>query len=204
VRDEASTTYVGVIEPAPAFGQRIYAEAVRRGIERARQVIVLGDGAPWIWGIAEEHFPGAIQILDLYHVREHLGTLAQVVYGSGSPTSEIWKTDRWAELDAGDVDRILVAMGRLRPRELQASEEVRKAIAYFEVNAERMRYAAFRSLDLFVGSGVVEAGCKTIVCQRLKLSGMHWTIRGANDIIALRCCALSGRWEEFWESRSSA
>jgi hypothetical protein len=203
VRDEDSTTYVGAIEPAEAFGRRIYAEAVRRGIPRAAQGIVLGDGAPWIWGIAEEHFPGAIQIVDLYHAREHLADLGTLVYGRGSAASKSWTTARRKALDAGDVERVVAALERLRPRGAEVQKAVRRARGYFETNAERMRYARFRSQGLFVGSGVVEAGCKTVVGFRLKQSGMRWTVRGANAIIALRCADLSGRWEEFWEARSA-
>src|SRR3990170_1998629 len=203
VRDEDSSTYVGAIEPAEAFGRRIYAEAVRRGIPRAAQVIVLGDGAPWIWGIAEEHFPGAIQIVDLYHAREHLADLSKLVYGPGSAASKRWTTARRKELDAGDVERVVAAMGRLRARGAEVQQAVRRGRGYFETNAKRMRYARFRSQGLFVGSGVVEAACKTVVGFRLKQSGMRWTVRGANAIIALRCADLSGRWEEFWEARSA-
>ena len=204
VRDEGSTTYVGAIQSAEAFGPRIYAEAVRRGVERAEQVIVLGDGAVWIWGIAEEHFHSAIQIVDLYHAREHLAGLGKVLYGPLSTQSKNWTAAQCEELDAGEVERIVTAMGRVRPRNEEAKEEVRKAMVYFQTNAERMRYGRFRSQGLFVGSGVVEAGCKTIIGQRLKQSGMRWTVRGANAIIALRCCEVSGRWEEFWEARSVA
>lgn len=202
VRDEASTTYVGAIETAEEFGPRIYAEAVRRGVTRAEKVIVLGDGAPWIWGIADEHFHGAIQIVDLYHAREHLAGLGKVLYGPLSTQSKTWTAARCEELDAGEVERVVIAMGRVRPQEEKAKEEIRKAVLYFQTNSERMRYARFRSQGLFVGSGVVEAGCKTIIGRRLKQSGMRWTVRGANAIIALRCCELSGRWEEFWEARS--
>ena len=201
VRDEDSTTYVGAIETAECFGGRIYAEAARRGIARANKVIVLGDGAKWIWNIAEENFPKAVHIVDLYHAREHLGKVAKLVYGSKSQKSTEWLSVRRDELDAGDVEAVITAMGKLRPRDKETREEVATEAEYFRSNAERMRYTKFRSQGLFVGSGVVEAGCKTIFGQRLKLSGMHWTVRGANAIIALRCCQLSGRWEEFWESR---
>lgn len=165
-------------------------------------MIVLGDGAPWIWGIADEHFHGAIQIVDLYHAREHLAGLGKVLYGPLSTQSKTWTAARCEELDAGEVERVVIAMGRVRPQEEKAKEEIRKAVLYFQTNSERMRYARFRSQGLFVGSGVVEAGCKTIIGRRLKQSGMRWTVRGANAIIALRCCELSGRWEEFWEARS--
>jgi hypothetical protein len=204
VRDEASTSYIGAIEPAEAFGRRLYAEAVRRGVQRAAQVIVLGDGAPWIWGIAAEHFPGAIQIVDLYHAREHLAALGKLFYGPSSAAATKWTAARSEELDAGEIEQIVAALGRLRPRHTEGQEAVRKARSYFETNAERMRYARFRRQGLFVGSGVVEAACKTIIGFRLKQSGMRWTVRGANAIIALRCAELSGRWEEFWEARAAS
>ena len=107
------------------------------------------------------------------------------------------------QLDEGDVEAVLSSMRRLRPTAEKVKEELRKTVNYFESNIERMRYAEFRRQGLFVGSGVIEAGCKTIVGQRLKQSGMRWSLWGANAIIALRCAQLSGRWEEFWEMRAT-
>lgn len=202
IRDEDSTSYVGAIETAEAFGPRIYAEAVRRGLRQAQKVVMLGDGGPWIWGIAAQHFPWATQIVDLYHAREHLANLGKMVYGPTSTEAKQWAAVRCAQLDAGDVEAVITSMRRLRPRPHNVQEEVRKAIDYFQTNQERMRYAKFRSEGLFVGSGVVEAGCKTVIGLRLKQSGMRWTVSHANAIIALRCCQLSGRWEQFWEQRS--
>jgi hypothetical protein len=202
IRDEDSTTYVGAIETAEAFGPRIYAEAVRRGLRQAQKVVVLGDGGPWIWGIAAQYFPWATEIVDLYHAREHLANLGKVVYGPVSAEAKPWAAARSQQLDDGDVEAVLTSMKRLRPRQQNVRKEVRKAIDYFQTNKERMRYAKFRSQGLFVGSGVVEAGCKTVIGLRLKQSGMRWTVNHANAIIALRCCQLSGRWEEFWEQRS--
>ncbi len=204
VRDEASTTYVGAIEVAEAFGWRIYGEAERRGARRAAQLIIIGDGALWVWGIADEHFPNATQIVDLYHAREHLIDLSKIVYGVGHRNAKQWAALRLAQLDAGEVEAILSSMRRLRPTAANVKEELRKTVNYFESNLERMRYAEFRRQGLFVGSGVIEAGCKTIVGQRLKQSGMRWSLRGANAIIALRCAQLSGRWEEFWEMRAAS
>jgi hypothetical protein len=204
VRDEASTSYVGAIEKADLFGGRIYAEAVKRGLSRAQQVSVLGDGAKWIWGIADEHFPGATQIVDLYHAREHLATVAKLLYGStGDKTAQEWLSARRDELDEGNVQNVTAALSKLRPKDKAIRKAVKTEMGYFRRNAKRMRYAEFRSQGLFVGSGVVEAGCKTVIGQRLKLSGMHWTVKGANAIIALRCCQMSNRWEEFWESRAT-
>ncbi len=203
VRDPESTTYVGAIETAEAFGRRIYAEAIRRGLTRAAKVIVIGDGAPWIRGIAEEHFPGAVPIVDLYHARQHLADLAKTVYAVGRVRSKQWLAARVEELDAGAVEAVVTSLRRLRPPEQIAKDQRNKAIDYFQTNRQRMRYAEFRRQGFFVGSGVVEAGCKTIIGQRLKRSGMHWTVRGANAIIALRCCQMSGRWEAFWERRAA-
>lgn len=202
LRDDASTSYVGAIETAEEFGPRIFTEAIRRGRRRAEQLIVIGDGAHWIWNLADEHFPGATQIVDLYHAREHIAGLAKLLYGPRTPRATAWTEARTEALDAGDVEEIVSAMGRLRPSARTPKDELRKAIGYFEGNAERMRYNRFRAQGLFVGSGVVEAGCKTVIGHRLKQSGMRWTVRGANAIIALRCCELSGRWESFWEARA--
>ena len=202
IRDEDSTTYVGAIESAEVFGSRIYAEAVRRGLRQAQKVVVLGDGGPWIWGIAAQCFPWATETVDLYHAREHLANLGKLVYGPTSTEAKQWASARSEQLDDGDLEAVVTSMKRLRPRQNNAGKEVRKAINYFQTNKERMRYAKFRQQGLFVGSGVVEAGCKIVVGLRLKQSGMRWTVNHANAIIALRCCQLSRRWEEFWEQRA--
>lgn len=204
IRDAASTSYVGAIETAEVFGPRIYAEALRRGLRQAQKVIVLGDGAPWIWGLATEYFPGAIQCVDLFHARQHLAELGKVAFGPKSIEAKQWSDSRSDELDLSNVEAVIESMRQIEPRDEHARDEIRKAMDYFERNKKRMRYASFRSQGLFVGSGVMEAGCKTIVGQRLKPSGMRWTVSGANKIIALRCCQLSGRWEEFWETRAAA
>ena len=141
--------------------------------------------------------------MDLYHARQHLAELGKAAYGTNSIEAKKWSDSRSGELDASDVEAVIDSMKQIEPRDDHARDEIRKAIDYFEKNKERMRYASFRSQGLFVGSGVMEAGCKTIVGQRLKPSGMRWTVSGANKIIALRCCQLSRRWEEFWETRSA-
>jgi hypothetical protein len=203
VRDEASTTYVGGIETAEAFGPRIYAEAVRRGVNRAKKVVLLGDGAVWIRGIAEEHFPNAIQIVDLFHALEYLWDVGKLVYGPTGAAVTRWFEKQKDELKEGDVKKVIVAIKRLKPHNQSVHEEIEKTLRYFEVNKERMKYAEWIKQGLFVGSGVIEAGCKMIVGHRLKQSGMRWTVKGANAIIALRCCQISGRWEEFWENRAA-
>ena len=203
LRDEGSTTYVGAIENAKDFGWRIFTEAIRRSSRRAEQIIVLGDGAVWIWNIADEHFPGAIQVVDLYHAREHLSGLAKILYAPGTHKAKAWAQARISDLDAGNIETLVGSLARVRPSATNCKDELRNTSAYFESNAHRMRYADSRQRALFVGSGVVEAACKTIIGHRLKQSGMRWTVRGANAVIALRCCELSSRWEQFWEARSA-
>jgi hypothetical protein len=204
VREHGSTSYVGAIETAAEFGPRIAAEALRRGLNRTTEVVVLGDGAPWIWNLATERFPGAVHVVDLYHAREHLAEIGRLVYAHDGAKAKAWTDERREELDAGDVAVVVRALRRLRPRAPAVQDAVRKAIEYFAANAHRMCYGTFRRQGFFVGSGVIEAGCKTVIGQRLKQSGMRWTVRGANAIIALRCSLLSNRWAEHWHQRAVA
>jgi hypothetical protein len=204
VREEGSTSYTGAIEPAVVFGGRMYQEAMRRGMDKADEVCVLGDGAPWIWNLADEHFYGATQIVDLYHAREHYWNVARAFFALDSPKLHSWTEDRRRELDDGKVDAVMAAITQCASSVPAAHEVCSRERGYFERNKERMRYADFRQRGLFVGSGVLEAGCRTVIAQRLKQSGMHWTVRGANAIIALRCTILSNRWEDFWECRAAA
>lgn len=204
VRDEDSTSYTGAIESAEAFGHRMYQEAKRRGLDRAADVCVLGDGALWIWNIADEHFYGATQIVDLYHAREHYWNVAKACFGQNKEKLHQWTEERRSDLDDGRVEDVVEAITLLMSLSGCDKEACKREIGYFEKNAERMRYGDFKSRGLFVGSGVVEAGCRTVIGQRLKQSGMHWTVKGANSIIALRCSLQSNRWEDFWEHRAAA
>jgi hypothetical protein len=200
LRDEASTSYVGAIESCEEFGRRLYAEAWQRGWARAETKVVLGDGAEWIWNQASLHFPDAVQIVDLYHAREHLWSLGAKLYPNDSPAQKRWVMARKDKLDQGKIERLIALLRSQAASRPELAEDIRTEANYFEANKERMRYPKFRKQGLFVGSGVIEAGCKTVL-GRLKQSGMFWTVRGANDIIALRCCQLSGRFEDYWEAR---
>jgi hypothetical protein len=203
-RDENSTSYVGAIENADEFGRRLYREAQRRGIIQAKKVVVIGDGAPWIWNLAEEHFPQALQIVDLFHAREHVAEVGKIIWPEKGPEREEWIAQKYSELDAGQIETLIGQIWKLARQHPPQKEKLEKATHYFSHNRERMRYREFRAQHLFVGSGVVEAGCKTIIGSRLKQSGMHWTVKGANAIIALRCLYYSGLWEDFWANRKAA
>lgn len=204
IRDEGSTSYVGFIETAEDFGDRIYAEALSRGLDKAKTISVIGDGAPWIWNIASFHFKGATQIVDIYHAREHFWNVARKIFAGDKNKLKTWAEYRRKELDLGEVEKVISAMKALFPITGEDKDIIEKEINYFENNKERMRYKKFRDMGLFIGSGVIEAGCRTIIGQRLKQSGMHWTVKAANNIISLRCCMFSNRWENFWEYRTCA
>lgn len=205
IRDPDSTTYTGSIETAEEFGKRIYLEAWKRGWSRAKKKVVMGDGAEWIWNLAEPYFPGAIQIVDLFHARQHLWELARKLYPNDEANQKAWiKVHQRRLLDKGKIEKLVGALRAIHSTNPEVAEKIRIEAHYFENNAERMRYPKFRRQHLFVGSGVIEAGCKTVIGSRLKQSGMFWTVRGANAIIALRCCHLNGRFEDYWEARRPA
>lgn len=204
VRQENSTSYVGAIETAEEFGKRISQEATRRGVEKSKKVCIIGDGACWIWGISKEYFWNAIEIVDLYHAREHYWQCARLVLPAGSKELNRWTEKRKEQLDKGNVEAVIRAIKQLHPKTEEGKQVCQSSIHYFEQNKKRMRYNKFREQGLFVGSGVIEAGCRTVIAQRLKQSGMHWTVSGANSMIALRCLLQSNRWEDFWEFRAAA
>jgi hypothetical protein len=207
VRDPGSITYSAAIESAAALdtslnrsdlAERVLRETTRRGFTEAPRCAVLGDGSAWIWNTATELFPQAIQILDRYHAKEALHRTAQSIFGTTSPEAKPWATARCSELDDGKLHAIISA---LRPH-LGSSNEAAKCAGYIIRNRRRMRYPKFRAQGLCTSTGVLEAGCKVAIGTRLKRAGMHWSVSGANAIIALRCAKLSGRFEDFWERRS--
>lgn len=159
-----------------------------------RQLTIIGDGAAWIWNLAAATFPETTHIVDLYHARQHLHALARCLQFMLGDRYAQWLQARLEDLDNGHIDGIEAAV-REYPLEGVKKDEADRELGYFLNNAPRMRYNWFRSRGLFTGSGVVEADCKTIIGQRLKQSGMHWTTRGADAIIALRCREASSTWE---------
>ena len=207
IRDEGSITYSAAIERASipdiakersAFAERVWRETQRRRFLQAARTAALGDGAPWIWNLVAELFPGTIEIVDRFHAKQHLSELSKALYGLTSPRAAQWARRRHEELDSGQFRALLAAIRR----QVARSEEARRCLHYFLSNRERMRYPEFHAQGLCTSTGVVEAGCKVAIGTRLKRAGMHWTVRGSNAIIALRCSKLSGRFQDFWERRS--
>jgi hypothetical protein len=196
VMDPGSSTYVATFDGKDALAELVKAEYTRRGGEHHRQVVALGDGAAWIWTMADGLYPHATQIVDIYHAREHLHDLAAHL-AFITPDPDSWLAQRLEELDAGKIQAITDA-ARAFPLAGIKAEDLEKKLGYFERNAHRMRYRHFRDLGMFTGSGAIEGGIKAIVVQRAKQAGMHWTTEGAASIIALRTQHASGRWDELW------
>ncbi len=196
VRDAQSTTYLGSFVGSDQFGPRVRQAALARGMAQAAKVIYLGDGAAWVWEIARTCFPQAEQILDYYHASEHVVTLAKAVYadpGSANNWAIRWQSllyESQLDIVSAEVHQIT---GPTPPEPVQAE------LDYLERNRGRMDYRRYRQQGWFIGSGVVEAGCKRVIGQRLKQSGMFWTEPGATAVISLRCALLSaGGWDHLW------
>jgi hypothetical protein len=203
LRDHDSTTYIAEISSAREFGGQLRAEALRRGLARAKVVVFLGDGATWVWELARTNFPNAICILDYYHAVEHISALVKVLYGEG--TSQAKKQfRRWRKgLLEGKVDQMIEIATADLPKGGRVRKAAHKEIGYFKRNRARMQYATFREAGYFIGSGVVEAGCKTVVGQRLKQSGMLWSLKGAGHLLTVRCALLSGWFHTFWNQHNA-
>ncbi len=159
--------------------------------------MIIGDGAVWIWNIAGELFPNAVQIIDLYHAKGTISKAAKEIFGPENDFGKQWGKERRDDLEAGRIDTILE---KLKPF-LGQCEEAHSCKKYLMKNKDRLRYPYFRKLGLCTSSGIVESGCRHVIGARVKQSGMHWTVRGANAIIALRCSKLSGRFDDFMADR---
>jgi hypothetical protein len=200
LRDPSSTTYIGTLENAADLGLQLRQEAIRRGMGSARKIVFLGDGAPWVWEQARINFPSAICILDFYHAFEHLGELCVALDGAGLPAQA--RTARWAKtMKKGGIGKILLKAQEIIDSNGAANEkEAARQIEYFRKNEHRMCYERYRREHLFIGSGVVEAGCRTVIGQRLKKSGMFWSPSGAQNVIDLRCAMLGGHFDRDWDT----
>jgi len=195
-RDLYSTTYVTTTQRAEPFGAMMLAEFRRRFSAAPTEVVYLGDGAAWNWELQRICFPSSIGIVDFYHAAEHMAQVVDLIYDRHSRPGRRCR-QRWVKLLLrGQLDRFLAEARAAFPPDQAAAGA--KALAYFEKNRERMRYKEFRDRGYFIGSGVVEAACKTLVAQRLKGSGMHWSEKGLSHILALRTAILSRRYDEFW------
>jgi hypothetical protein len=193
--------YIARCMNAEEFGHFLYTLAQQCGLDRALEVVILGDGARWIRRLVEQHFPNATHIIDLYHAKEHVWKVANAVYGSGTAQGAAWAKGASDLLSHGKIEELIDLIKILPALEPEpgSSRSVPEIEAdYFRSNAERMRYPAFRAKGMHIGSGVAEAACKTIVSTRAKRSGMRWTPDGLDAVLALRTSVLSQSYDSFW------
>lgn len=185
-------SYIGDLVDAATIGQLWWCEAARRGALEAKELVVVADGAHWIWDLVAEHFPGATQIVDWYHASGYIWQVAHASYGEGSDLGQRWAKKRLDELWAGQVTAVLAAFAD----KADHGQAVAEAITYFTNQQERMHYADYRARGLQIGSGTMESGCKQIITARLKQAGMIWSITGARAVATVRAWLKSGRWQE--------
>jgi len=199
-----SMRYVARRTAKGGFGPLLYGLALQGGLRQAKQVVVLGDGAPWIWKLVSEQFPEAVQIVDLYHAQQHVWEVAHAVFGHGSQQASHWAQLACTQLVHGQIEELVTAIAALPPIPPEPNESrsvPEKAVGYFTTNAQRMRYPSFRAQGMHVGSGIVEAACKTVVSTRAKRAGMRWTPDGLDAVLALRTSVLNKTYDEFWEEQ---
>lgn len=196
--------YTSRMEGCESFGYRLWYLACECGLREATEVVVVGDGAPWIWNQVRVHFSRARQILDWYHASEHIWSCANGLYGEGTKAADSWANQMLKVLyDAGGT-ALLKRLRRSQRSRGQPAEPLLELIGYVESNAERMDYPSYRSEGLDIGSGPVESACKRLVGGRLKGPGMRWTVLGADAVLALRTVWFNGQWRELWESKPLA
>lgn len=200
VRDWDSTSYVSSFQSIDQFGPCLRREALRRGMGEAGQVVLLIDGAVGLEVMGTKCFKDAVQIVDFYHAMEHGGAVLEALLGKEHPEYKR-RLRKWAKRLLKDQVEGLIQQARKEARGTPAEPRVEERLGYFVRNVPRMQYGTFRAAGYFIGSGVVEAGCKTVIGGRCKQSGMRWSTPGAENILALRCIHSSRRLPEFWKHR---
>ena len=200
VRDHDSTTYVSSLQAIGEFGPLLRREAIRRGMGAAGQVVLLIDGAAGLENMGRDCFKDSVQIVDYYHALEHAGKVLEALLGKPHPEFQKQR-HRWARRLLKDQVASLIEETRQASAGTAQAGAVEKALGYFERNIGRMQYGTFRKQGFFIGSGVVEAGCKTVIGARCKQSGMFWSEAGAENLLALRCIHSSRRLDDYWKHR---
>jgi hypothetical protein len=203
--EPGSQHYVARRTARGGFDQLLYTLACQSGLKRAEQVVVVGDGAHWIWDLADEQFPGAVQIVDLYHAKEHIWQVAHAVFAQGASDAASWAEQACDLLVHGRIESLVAQICELPPIPPPPGKSKsipEQAVGYFTTNAERMRYPAFRAQGMHVGSGEALAACKTVVSTRLKRAGMRWTPEGLDALLPLRTAKLNRTYDQFWETQA--
>jgi len=203
--------YLATLEKVAGFGRQLWQTAQSWGVEKARRVVCMGDGAPWIWNLAAEHFPGAIEIVDFYHALEHLWATGEALWGDRerSAVTRSWVRHYRRQLRRGRVDLVIAAIARAQEQRkdrlsVEAAGVVRRNREYFYENRDRMRYDQYRRWLLPIGTGAVEGSCKFVVQSRFKRPGSRWSYAGLANMLALKLMRLNHRWELLWPHLQAA
>jgi hypothetical protein len=197
--------YLATLEGVEGFGQQFYQRAMRWELDKARRVVVMGDGAPWIWNLADERFPGSVEIVDFYHAIEHLWAVGEALFGDRehSAATQGWVRHQRRQLRRGRVDLVIAALERGQARagpglSGERAKTIRRNLEYFRTNQHRMRYDQYRRWKLPIGTGAVEGSCKFVVQSRFKRAGARWSADGLSQMLALKIVRLNGQWETLW------
>jgi hypothetical protein len=204
IRDHESTSYISSFQSIDQFGPMLRQEAIRRGLPLATSLVLLIDGAIGLANMGRSCFPTALQIVDFYHALEHAGKVLVALLGNKEHPDYKKRLSRWAKLLLKDGVEKLIAHARAECAGKNCAAKVEEELHYFDTNVSRMKYGTFRKQGLFIGSGVVEAGCKTVIGARCKQSGMFWRQLGAESVLAFRCIHSSRRLNSFWKERLNA
>lgn len=197
-----NNSYVAHLGEPEAFGQKVWAEAKRRGWVTAADTQVVGDGAVWIWNLVAEHFYDSQQIVDWYHGKEHLARAAELLHGEGTPAMHRWLQEEETSLFQGHADEIAYRI-RQRTQGKPCQDELLREAGYFEHNQHRMDYLEMRIQGWVIGSGMVESGAKQFKA-RLAGPGMRWSRSGAERMLPIRSAILSGRFDHVWLSAQNS
>ena len=204
LRDYQSTTYLAGFESPSDFGIGLRREALRRGMGEADKVVLLIDGAVALEKMGRDYFQQATQIVDGFHAMEHLEELIEALLTRNDPRRFARRRYHWRKLLLADGVERIIQWARKEALGTPRQSEVESQLGYFVRNVPRMLYGTFRKQGLFIGSGVIEAGCRSVIGSRCKQSGMFWTEEGANAVMAMRCLNAGGRLNTFWLARHAA
>jgi hypothetical protein len=198
-----ANSYVGHLGGPEAFGEALWGEAVRRGLSAAQDSVVLGDGAHWIWNLAQEHYGDSRQVVDWYHGKQHLHRAGNLAFGEGSPAAQVWVKQQRTPLFQGRAWAVADAIRALAEQHPKEASTLQSEAGYFTQNQRRMQYMEVRAAGFPIGSGMVESGCKQFG-MRLAGAGMRWSRAGAERLIPVRAALLSGRFDQVWQAACNA
>ena len=206
----SSLRYVASRDSVADFRRQLAALATQTGIYQdentmdTQEVVVIGDGAAWIWNLADEHFPGATEIVDYMHAKTHLYDVAKQAFGEeDQETVETWVNTTETPLYNGETSQVVARIRDLETQNPTIADVLEKQVGYFQKHSQRMQYRTFNEEGYQIGSGVIESACKHVVAERCKQAGMRWTRKGINAILFWRCLLKNDAWDTYWDTQDT-